>query len=97
MSDIQDRTLWMIEHNLVPTEVHLECARAVFKKARAFDIINNKNVDTRWFKDIQVYNFNKLNDKTWLSIYNKHYPNDKITEDEFNILKEALADNGTNL
>lgn len=98
MSDIQDRTLWMIEHNLVPTGVHLECARKVFKKARAFEILKillttpyNDGFISIWYRNgigDCILNI-KTDDGSCVEI--------PITEEEFNILKEVLTDNETNL
>lgn len=95
MSDIQDRTLWMIEHNIVPTGVHLECARKVFKKARAFDLLKalltDCNIDMAVCKNTDTK-------KHYIEI-NAGYGDVRIsiTEEEFNILKEVLTDNETNL
>lgn len=97
MGDIQDRTLWMIEHNLVPTGVHLECAREVFKKAKAFDTL--KALLTTSYNNgiISIWHTPRL-DKFCLVVGDENAIVEiQITEKEFNILKEAITDNEPNL
>ncbi len=91
MSDIQDRTLWMIEHNLVPTGVHLECVKEVFKKAKALDILKKRLPEIQYWDFYTSYK-EDFTEKYYCMVVEvkDSYETILLKEEEYNLLKEVM-------